>query len=68
MVDTVKRLAEYRHLNDPERAGAYRSSFRYYNQERLLVSILFYAALFGMFSGVFMARYRVELALATPLV
>ncbi len=64
----VKRFAEYRHIGDRERSAAYRRSFRYYNEERLLVSILFYVSMFGMFSGVFIARYRMELILATPLV
>lgn len=64
----IKRFAEYRHIGDAARAGAYRRSFRFYNEERLLVSILFYIALFGMFSGVFISRYRMELVLAIPFV
>lgn len=64
----IKRFAEWRHLGDAARAGRYRKSFRFYNEERLLVSILFYAALFGMFAGVFISRYRMELVLATPFV
>lgn len=64
----IKRFAEYRHIGDPARAGAYRKSFSFYNEERLLVSILFYIALFGMFSGVFISRYRIELVLAIPFV
>ncbi len=64
----IKRFAELRHIGDAQTSGAYRNSFRHYNQERLLVSILFYAALFGMFSGVFIARYRTELVLSMPFV
>ncbi len=64
----IKRFAELRHIGDAGRAGAYRKSFRFYNEERLLISILFYVALFGMFSGVFIARYRVELVWAIPFV
>ena len=64
----IKRYAELRHIGDAAVAGAYRKSFRWYNEERLLVSILFYAALFGMFSGVFISRYRIELVLAIPFV
>jgi len=64
----TKRFAEYRMIDDPERAGQYRKSFVYYNEERLIESIFFYGALFGMFSGVFIARYQVELVLATPMV
>ncbi len=64
----TKRFAEYRSINDPERAARYRSSFRWYNEERLLVSILFYASLFAMFAAVFITRYKIEEVLATPLV
>lgn len=64
----TKRFAEYRMIHDPERAGRYRKSFVWYNEERLTESIFFYGALFGMFSGVFIARYHLELVLATPLV
>lgn len=64
----IKRFAELRHIGDRGRAGDYRASFRFYTEERLLVSILFYAALFGMFSGVFISRYRIELVLAIPFV
>lgn len=64
----IKRFAELRHIGDAATSRSYRNSFKFYNEERLLVSILFYAALFGMFSGVFIARYRVELVLAMPFV
>ena len=64
----TKRFAEYRMISDPSRAASYRDSFKYYNEERLLESMLFYASLFAMFSGVFIARYRIELVLATPVV
>jgi decaprenyl-phosphate phosphoribosyltransferase len=64
----IKRFAEYRHIADPERAGRYRKPFSYYTEEKLLLSILYYAAFFGMMSGVFIARYRLELVLASPLI
>lgn len=64
----AKRFAEYRHINDPARAGQYRKSFAYYTETRLVVSIINYITLFGMFSGVFISRYRMELLLAAPLV
>lgn len=64
----AKRFAEYRHINDPARAGQYRKSFQYYTEPRLVVSIVTYVTLFGMFSGVFISRYRIELLLAAPLV
>lgn len=64
----AKRFAEYRHIGDPVRAGQYRKSFVYYTETRLVVSIINYITLFGMFSGVFISRYRMELLLAAPLV
>lgn len=63
----VKRFAEYRHINRARRAAAYRLSFRYYNEQRLLMSIIGYATACGMFAGVFIARYRLELVLTVPI-
>lgn len=62
----IKRFAELRHINDTAIAAAYRRSFRYYTPERLLLSIVFYATAFGLFGGIFLIRYRVELILAVP--
>src|SRR5439155_25398592 len=39
----MKRYAEYRHIGNPEVAAAYRRSFKYYTEERLLISRFFYA-------------------------
>ncbi|MFH0880839.1 MAG: UbiA prenyltransferase family protein [Lentisphaerota bacterium] len=64
----IKRFAEYRHIGDKEQARLYRKSFGYYTADRLMESIFFYGAFFGMLSGVFMARYHAELILATPIV
>jgi decaprenyl-phosphate phosphoribosyltransferase len=64
----MKRYAEYRHIGDGDRAARYRNSFAYYNEERLIESIFFYGASFGMLSGFFLARYQVELILAAPIV
>jgi decaprenyl-phosphate phosphoribosyltransferase len=63
----VKRLAEYRRIADAGRAAAYRRSFAYYNEERLLVSVTYYAVAFGLFFGIFLVRYRLELILSVPL-
>jgi 4-hydroxybenzoate polyprenyltransferase len=62
----MKRYAEYRHIGDPEVAAAYRHSFRYYTEERLLVSILFYATTCALFAGIFIVRYHLELLLFVP--
>jgi hypothetical protein len=36
----IKRFAEYRDIDDPTRATAYRKSFSFYTLDRLLVSIV----------------------------
>jgi 4-hydroxybenzoate polyprenyltransferase len=64
----VKRFAEYRRIGDPVRAGEYRLSFRFYNEQRLLTSIIYYVAAFGLFFGIFLIRYRPELILSIPLI
>jgi decaprenyl-phosphate phosphoribosyltransferase len=64
----MKRYAEYRDIGDPARAAAYRSSFRHYTEERLLVSIMFYAASAMLFLGAFIMRYRIELILSFPFI
>lgn len=64
----VKRYAELRDINDHGRSSQYRKSFAFYTSERLLVSIMFYAAQAMLFFGAFIMRYRVELILAFPAV
>jgi decaprenyl-phosphate phosphoribosyltransferase len=62
----IKRLAEYRHIADPVRAAAYRRSFGHYTEDRLLVSIMFYATSCALFAGIFIVRYHLELILFVP--
>lgn len=64
----VKRYAEFHQIDDPARAAAYRKSFAFYNKERLLVSITFYAVAFALFLGIFLQRYRIELILSIPFI
>jgi 4-hydroxybenzoate polyprenyltransferase len=64
---TMKRFAEYRQIGDRKTAAAYRRSFGYYTEERLLVSLLTYATTCALFTGVFIVRYHVELILFAPL-
>jgi decaprenyl-phosphate phosphoribosyltransferase len=64
----IKRFAEYRDIKDPERAAAYRKSFRFYNEQRLIVSIMFYASIAMLFFGAFIVRYRLELILSFPFI
>lgn len=63
----VKRYTEYRFINNKEIASLYRRSFRFYDENNLMVSILFYAMSFAFFFGVFMVKYRIELLLSLPL-
>jgi 4-hydroxybenzoate polyprenyltransferase len=63
----VKRYAEYRHIGDKVVAAAYRHSFAWYTEERLLVSVFFYGTACALFSGIFIVRYHIELILFTPL-
>lgn len=63
----AKRFAEYRHIGDPQTAAAYRRSFSYYTEERLLLSLFFYATACAFFSGIFIVRYHLELIFLVPL-
>lgn len=63
-----KRFSEYRALANPATAGAYRSSFRHYDEQKLLVSMFFYVTCFALFLGIFIIRYHLELILLVPLV
>ncbi len=64
----LKRFAEYRIINDAERAAAYRKSFAHYTEARLLSSISFYGSGAMLFFGIFLMRYRLELVLSFPFV
>ncbi len=63
----IKRYAELRHVGSAV-ASQYRKSFRAYTQERLLVTIVFYASAAMLFLGAFIMRYRIELILTVPFV
>jgi 4-hydroxybenzoate polyprenyltransferase len=64
----IKRYAEFREIGDSSQSAAYRKSFAYYTEERLLISIAFYSALAMLFLGAFIMRYRLELVLSFPLI
>ena len=64
----TKRFAEYRMIGDPEKAGLYRKSFKYYTEVKLLVSSFFYAMCATFFIGVFMIKYRIQYILGMPLI
>jgi len=63
----IKRLAEYRFIDDPIQAGLYRRSFRFYTHRKLLLSSFFYAISSAFFLGIFLIKYRVEFLLTFPL-
>lgn len=64
----LKRYAEYRHLQRDGSVAKYRASLAYFTPERLLYSVVFYAAGSMLFFGAFLMRYRLELVLTFPLV
>src|SRR5436305_2672724 len=67
----LKRYAEYRDIVtvcDAMIAASYRKSFAFYNQERLLSSVMFYASAAMLFFGAFIMRHRLELIVSVPLV
>jgi decaprenyl-phosphate phosphoribosyltransferase len=63
----AKRFSEYRSLAGRAEPGAYRTSFRHYTEQKLLLSMFFYVTCFGLFLGVFIIRYHLELILIVPL-
>ncbi len=64
---SLKRLAEYRHINDISKATKYRKSFIYYNENNLIVSSVFYSSSSSFFLAIFMIKYRIEFILTIPL-
>jgi len=67
----AKRLSEYREIAGGPGVAVlhrYRSSFRGYTEERLLVSCFVYALLSTLLLGVFLVKYRIEYLMACPLI
>ncbi len=64
----TKRFAEFRFIGNPETAGMYRQSFRYYTEENLLISIVFYALCSSFFLAVFLIKHRIELLISFPFI
>lgn len=62
----TKRFSEYRMIGDPERAGLYRKSFRYYSRKSLLLSAFFYAMCSVFFLGIILIKYNINLILLMP--
>ena len=63
----VKRIAEFKKIGDPEKAGQYRSTFKFYTAERLISSSVFYLTLLIMSAMAFVMIYRLELVFAVPV-
>ncbi|MCX5710649.1 MAG: UbiA family prenyltransferase [Candidatus Omnitrophica bacterium] len=64
----VKRYSEFRFIKNHDLAVAYRKSFKYYNQKRLLISTFLYANFACFFIGIFLVKYRIELLLSLPAI
>jgi decaprenyl-phosphate phosphoribosyltransferase len=62
----AKRVGEHRELKDARTIRTYRSSLARYTQDRLIISMFFYASLFSFMSAVFLIRYKFELILLMP--
>lgn len=62
----TKRFAEYRMIGNPEIAGLYRRSFRYYTENSLLISMFFYAITCAFFLGIFLIKNRIEMLASFP--
>ena len=62
----TKRFAEYRLIGNPEIAGLYRRSFKYYTENSLLISMFFYAISCAFFLGIFLIKNRIEMLVSFP--
>ena len=63
---SVKRFAEYRMIDDKETASLYRKSFKYYNDNNLMIYSIFLALMAVFFLGIFLIKYKIELLLFMP--
>ena len=64
----AKRLAEYREIGDRDIAAAYRNSFSWYTEDRLVMTIVAYSSGFMFFLAVVMTKYHPELILSAPFI
>ena len=63
---SIKRLAEYRMINDKARASLYRRSFKFYNDYRLVAYSMFLGLMAVFFLGIFLVKYRIEFLIFIP--
>ena len=64
----VKRYSEYRMINNPDLAGLYRKSFKYYTESKLQAISLFYGMSATVALSLFIVKYRMEYMIAFPFV
>lgn len=62
----TKRFAEFRLIDNPDVAGLYRKSFKFYTENSLLISMFFYAITCAFFMGIFLVKDRIELLVSFP--
>jgi 4-hydroxybenzoate polyprenyltransferase len=62
----AKRFGEIRFIQDKEKAAKYRKSFKYYNEENLLFSMIAAAVSFSFMLGALSFKYSVDLIAALP--
>ena len=62
----TKRFAEYRLIGNPDTAGLYRRSFKFYTENSLLISMFFYAITCAFFLGIFLIKNRIEMLISFP--
>ena len=62
----TKRFAEYRLIANPQIAGLYRKSFKYYTENSLLITMFFYAITCAFFLGIFLVKNRIEMLISFP--
>jgi len=65
---TAKRYAELRSIGSKSRAAAYRRSFQWYSEKKLLLIMIMYIGATMFFAGVLVAKYHAELILGIPFV
>jgi len=63
----IKRLAEYRTIDNKALLSTYRNSFKFYNDENLLLLSFFYAMLSIFSLTVIFLKYKIEFIICLPL-
>lgn len=65
---TMKRFAEFRHINNPKLVALYRRSFQYYNAKKLLSLAIVFILLTCLFLSTFFFEFKTITLLALPLI